>query len=271
MLKFATAGLPEGARSYEDGIPMLKSLGLDALEVEFVYGVRMKPDRAEDIGRMAINNGIALTCHGPYYINLNAKEDEKQEASIRRVENTIEAGRIMGARSVTFHAGFYLKQDPAAVQKRIRSVLGDIMERNQADGMPQVAPETTGKPTQYGELTELLHTVKGIPGMSVCVDFAHLHARSNGRYNSAKETEFVLEKMVQHLGEGALQNMHIHMAGIAYGPKGEKHHLNLKESDLAYEEILQVLRTWDVSGVVVCESPNLQEDAVLLRETWARL
>ena len=271
MLRFGTAGLPEGAKSYEHGFEMLKSMGLDGMEVEFVHGVRMKPDRAEEIGRLAVNNGLFLTCHGPYYINLNAVDPEKFEASIRRVENTIEAGRIMGARSVTFHAGFYLKQDPLQVQERIRGVLKEIMDRQQAPGTPQVAPETTGKPTQYGELNELLQTVQGIPGMSICIDFAHLHARSNGRYNSARETEFVLEKIVQYLGEGALQRMHIHMAGIAYGPKGEKHHLNLAEADLNVDAIFQVLRTWDVSGVVICESPNLQGDAMFLKETWMRL
>ena len=271
MLKFGTAGLPDGAKSYEHGFEMLRAMGLDGMEVEFVYGVRMNGERAEEIGHLAVQHGLTLTCHGPYYINLNAVEEEKHEASIRRVEQTIEAGRIMGAESVTFHAGFYLKQDPVAVQQRIRGVLADIMDRQQAAGTPQVAPETTGKPTQYGELTELLQTVKGISGMSVCIDFAHLHARSNGRYNSAKETEFVLEKVVQYLGEEALQRMHIHMAGIAYGPKGEKHHLNLGESDLNVDEIFQVLRTWDVSGVLICESPNLQEDAMVLKETWARL
>ena len=271
MLKFGTAGLPEGAKSYEHGFEMLKSMGLDGMEVEFVHGVRMKPDRAEEIGRLAVQSGLFLTCHGPYYVNLNAVDPEKFEASIRRVENTIEAGRIMGARSVTFHAGFYLKQDPLQVQERIRGVLKEIMDRQQAPGTPQVAPETTGKPTQYGELNELLQTVQGIPGMSICIDFAHLHARTNGRYNSARETEFVLEKVVQYLGEGALQRMHIHMAGIAYGPKGEKHHLNLAEADLNVDAIFQVLRTWDVSGVVICESPNLQADAMSLKETWMRL
>lgn len=270
MLKFGTAGIPNGAKSYEKGIELLRTRGLDALEVEFVYGVRMSDTRAREVGQLALENGITLTCHGPYYINLNAAEPEKLEASIRRVKQTIQAGRAMGAFSVTFHAGFYLKQDPKLVLAVIRQRLLEIMADEGGPGMPQVAPETTGKESQFGSLTELLQIAKGQENMSVCIDFAHLHARSVGRYNSAKETEFVLEKVVKALGEGTLSRMHFHMAGIAYGPKGEKHHLNLADSELNYPEILKVLKMWNVSGVVICESPNLQDDAFLLKETYSR-
>ncbi len=270
MLKFGTAGIPNGTKSYEKGIELLRSRGLDALEVEFVYGVRMSDTRAREVGQFALENGITLTCHGPYYINLNAMEPEKLEASIRRVKRTIQAGRAMGAFSVTFHAGFYLKQDPKQVLTVIRQRLLEIMADEGGPGMPQVAPETTGKESQFGSLTELLQIAKGQENMSVCVDFAHLHARSVGRYNSAKETEFVLEKVVKALGEGALSRMHFHIAGIAYGPKGELHHLDLTDSDLNYPEILKVLKMWNVSGVVICESPNLQDDACLLKETYSR-
>ncbi|PJB81315.1 MAG: hypothetical protein CO090_03390 [Acidobacteria bacterium CG_4_9_14_3_um_filter_49_7] len=270
MLKFGTAGIPNGTKSYEKGIELLRNRGLDALELEFVYGVRMSDSRAKEVGQLALEHGITLTCHGPYYINLNAAEPEKLEASIRHVKRTIQAGRVMGAFSVTFHAGFYLKQEPKQVLAVIRERLLEIMADEGGPGMPQVAPETTGKASQFGSLSELLQVVKGQENMSVCIDFAHLHARSIGRYNSAKETEFVLEKVVQALGEDALSHMHFHMAGIAYGPKGEKHHLNLADSGLNYSEILKVLKMWDVSGVAICESPNLQDDACLLKETYSR-
>ncbi|NOZ12289.1 MAG: TIM barrel protein [Acidobacteria bacterium] len=270
MLRFGTAGIPNGVKSYEKGFELLRERGLDSLEVEFVYGVRMPDSRAEEVGQLARKQGIVLTCHGPYYINLNAAEPEKLEASIRRVKRTIHAGRVLGAVSVTFHAGFYLKQDPEAVLAVIRQRISEIMADEKIPGTPQVAPETTGKPSQFGSLEELLQVVNGQENMSVCIDFAHLHARSIGRYNTGKETESVLRDVVRTLGEAALSRMHFHMAGIVYGPKGEKHHVNLAESDFNFPEILRVLKSWDVGGVVTCESPNLQDDACLLKETYSR-
>jgi deoxyribonuclease-4 len=65
--------------------------------------------------------------------------------------------------------------------------------------------------------------------------------------------------------------MHIHVSGIAYGPKGEIKHLNLKESDLQYAELLQALKDYEVQGLLICESPNVEEDALLLQSTYNAL
>jgi deoxyribonuclease-4 len=62
--------------------------------------------------------------------------------------------------------------------------------------------------------------------------------------------------------------MHIHLSGIHYGKKGEIKHLELRESDLRYKELLKALKTREVSGLIVCESPNLEEDALLLQQSY---
>jgi len=58
------------------------------------------------------------------------------------------------------------------------------------------------------------------------------------------------------------------VTGIAYGPKGEKHHLTLKESDLKYQELLKALKDFKVKGVVISESPNIEEDALLMQKVF---
>ncbi len=65
--------------------------------------------------------------------------------------------------------------------------------------------------------------------------------------------------------------MHIHVAGIQYGPKGERRHLNLAESDMNYGALLRALFDLKVSGVLICESPNLEEDALLMQEYYRSL
>ena len=101
-----------------------------------------------------------------------------------------------------------------------------------------------------------------------CVDFAHLHARSNGKNNSYKEFCSILESIEKKLGKKGLENMHIHLTGIAYGEKGEKHHLNLKESDLKYRELIKALKDFKVKGVAISESPNIEEDALLVQKIY---
>jgi len=70
------------------------------------------------------------------------------------------------------------------------------------------------------------------------------------------------------LGRQALDNMHIHVSGIAYGKSGEAKHLNLRESDFNYVEFIQALSDYNVKGLVINESPNLEEDALLLQQTY---
>jgi deoxyribonuclease-4 len=133
-----------------------------------------------------------------------------------------------------------------------------------------IRPEVMGKPSQFGDLEEILNLSVELERVAPCIDFAHYHART-GRYNSHDEFSAILSRIEERLGRAALDDMHIHVAGIAYGDKGERKHLDLEESDLAYVELMQALRDHDVKGVLVCESPNLEGDALLLQETYRGL
>jgi len=99
------------------------------------------------------------------------------------------------------------------------------------------------------------------------LDFAHQHART-GKFNTTKEFREILNYYEKKLGKEALKEMHIHLSGINYGEKGEKNHLILKESDMNYKDLLKVFKEYKLKGVVVCESPNLEEDALLLKKTY---
>jgi len=68
-----------------------------------------------------------------------------------------------------------------------------------------------------------------------------------------------------------LENVHFHLTGIAYGEKGEKHHLNLKESDLKYQELLKAFKDFKVKGVVISESPNIEEDSLMTKKIYEKI
>jgi deoxyribonuclease-4 len=92
-----------------------------------------------------------------------------------------------------------------------------------------------------------------------------------GANNSYQEFASILDQFEKGLGRTALDNMHIHCSGIKYGAKGEIKHLNLQESDLKYVELLRALKDYEVKGLLICESPNLEEDAMLMQETYRSL
>ena len=133
-----------------------------------------------------------------------------------------------------------------------------------------IRPEAAGKLSQFGSLEEILNLSTEIEGLAPCIDFAHWHARS-GRFNSYPEFTSILLQVKERMGGAALDDMHIHISGIAYSKKGEIKHLNLKESDFQYTELLKALNDYDASGIVICESPNLEEDALLLQATYKEI
>ncbi|RLI10829.1 hypothetical protein DRO33_05180, partial [Candidatus Bathyarchaeota archaeon] len=94
---------------------------------------------------------------------------------------------------------------------------------------------------------------------------------SGGAFNSYEEFSEILRKVREALGEEALKNIHIHISGIDYTDRGEREHLNLEESDLKWQELLQALHDAGADGTVISESPNIEGDAVLMKEFWERL
>jgi len=272
-LRFGTAGVPRSAKgtSTEDGIRRIRELGLDHLEMEWVRQVPKSAENARNIRAVAEELNVTLTAHGPYYINLNALEPEKMAASIKRVLDTARMGYLCGAKSVTFHAAFLMKMPPDRVYGIVRDKLKDIMDTLAKENVAiEVRPELAGKLSSWGSLEEIIHISKDIKGIKPTIDFAHQHARTNGGFNTYDEFCKMLEALKKGLGAKILDNMHIHVSGIKYSPKGELEHLNLKNSDFNWEEFIQALLDFDVGGYLVCESPNLEEDALMLQRAYKK-
>ena len=273
-LRFGTAGIPLSTdkRSTIDGIKRVRELGLDAMELEFVRGVNMKTELAKKVKYVAKKNDILLTAHAPYYINLNAAEKAKIEASKNRIVQSAERLYEAGGWSVVFHAGYYLKQPPESVYQRILEALKDIQRELMDRGIKVwIRPELTGKPTQFGDLKEIVKLSEELEMVLPTIDFAHAHARNKGKCNSTEEWCEMLAFMEDRLGREALDNMHIHMSGIEYTAKGEKKHLPLQESDMNWEDLLRVLKEFKVKGVVISESPNIEDDALLMKKKYEEI
>jgi deoxyribonuclease-4 len=269
-LLFGTAGVPFSADddSTLAGIERIKALGLDGQEIEFVQGVKMGLDMARKVRDKATALGVRMSVHAPYHINLNSEDPGKRLASQERLLKTARTGAACGATSAVFHAAFYGKDSAERTYEAVRSELRTVMSilRSERLGIT-LRVETMGKRAQFGSLDEVLSLCRDVEGLQPCLDFSHLYARE-GKVNSYPEFERVLTKVARKLGPRALKDAHIHIAGIHYGDRGEIKHLNLEETDFRYDEWLQALRDLGVEGMVVCESPNLEADAVMLKKLY---
>ena len=269
-LLFGTAGVPHSADgdSTVKGIERVAALGLDCLEIEAVRGVKLGEDTARQIKERAERHGIKLSLHAPYYINLLSPEEGKRLASQKYIITSVRVAGLCGARSVVFHAGYYRQLGPQEAYGLVKKALAEILsvlksERNTVT----LRIETMGRPKQFGTLEEVLFLCRDLEGLAPCLDFSHIHARE-GRVNSFPEFDRILRKLGRKLGPAALKDVHFHIAGVDYGRIGEIKHLDLKESNFRYDEWIEALKENTVSGTVICESPNLEADAMMLKKLY---
>lgn len=271
-LHFGTAGIPWVAKGTgtEGGIQKVRELWLDAMELEFVQSVNISRENAPKIKAAAEKNDVVLSCHAPYYINLNAVEPEKIEASRKRLTNAAAVAWLCGATNVAFHPAFYLGGDKEKVYGNVKKQLQMVVDELKSIGCGiMVRPETTGKKTQFGDLNEILKLCQELEQVMPCIDYAHMHARE-GKCNSYDEFSQILIAVEKTLGKEALKNMHIQIAGVNYNSSGERNHLNLAESDLNYADIVRSWKDFSIAGVVISESPNIEGDALMLKEAWEK-
>ena len=228
----------------------------------------MGSDTAKKIREEAKKLSIKLSVHAPYFINLNSAEQGKILASQERILSSARLARLLGASSVVIHLGFYGKLYPEQTYAKIKEGLKEVSSFLKSERNPVILrPETMGKKAQFGSLEEVLQLAREIDGVQPCVDFSHLHARS-GKMNTYLEFHRTLKKIEMKLGQRALQNMHIHISGSVYNDKGEMKHVNLEESDFRFDEWIQALHDFDVRGMVICESPIQETDALMLKNLY---
>jgi deoxyribonuclease-4 len=273
-LNFATCGIPLSTKKpgTAEGIKQVKELGLDAMELEFVRKINITKEKAPEINKTAKENNILLSCHAPYYINLNSKDKKIWHASISRIIQSAKIAYLCNAYSVCFHPAYYMKDNQKDAYNKVKEAINLILkELKKEDIEIWIRPETAGKLSQFGNINEVIDLSSEFENILPCIDWSHMHAYSNGGYNTINEFRGVLTLIEKKLGKNALNNVHFHCQGVTYSEKGEKYHVNLKESDMNYKDLVKIWKEFKLKGIIVCESPNVEKDALLLKEIYTKL
>ncbi len=257
-LKFGPGGF---GMPTDEAIPKLNKDGLSAAEIEFTYGVNISNDTAKRIGDLAKKFNVKLSIHAPYYINLNSEDKQKIFMSKKRILDSCERANYLGAEYVVFHPAFYLKKDKEEVYQIVKKEIIEMMEYiNKKNWKVKLAPETTGKESQFGSIDELIRLHKET-GCFFCIDFAHLKARNNGKVD--------YDKVFEKLKKTGINKLHCHFSGIEYTSKGEKRHI--KTSKENWNEILPLFKKFGISGTIINESPDNWSDSLQGLRIWDSL
>jgi deoxyribonuclease-4 len=254
------------------GVKQIGSLGLSALELGWVNSVRVNEATCLAIRQAGIEQDVSISVHAPYFINLNA-DDEEWPKSRKRLMDAAFYGHLAGATDIVFHPGTYFGKPPIEViPLAVDRLSGCAEELHSAGNLVTLRPETMGKSAMLGSLEDTLALSRSVQGVEPCLDFAHLHARAgNGSMNTLEEWLKVIDQYASELGENALKRLHIHLSGIEYSTKGERSHLKLQESDFNLSALFEALMNRKCAGRILCESPILEEDALFMKKLWEKI
>lgn len=250
------AGSP--AKSSIDGLKAVKEMGLGAMELSFTHGVRMGNETAKQIGAENEKTKLRLSIHAPYYINLCSDDPAKRNASKKRIIDTCERGHHMGAEKIIFHPAYYGKMDKEEVFEVVKEAvmeMRNVLKENAWD--VELAPETSGRLSQFGSLEETLRLAKEAK-TNFCVDIAHIYARNLGTVD--------YDVIFYALKKTGKKEIHFHFECIEFGPRGEKHHLVLAEKKPDFREFAAALLDQKQDAVIISESPITWQDSLKMKE-----
>ncbi len=266
-MRFGPAGYPPEGKNPEGSLKYTKEIGLDALEVEFVRGARISPERAKAVGEAAKALDIRLSCHAPYFVSFNSEEMETREKSIGWVMDTVRAAHSLGAYIIVIHAASYGKS-PGTALESVTAGLSKCKDMMDDEGIRDVilGVETMGKQGQFGTLKEISKIMDSLDGVRPVLDVAHVHARGVGCLKTKEDMEKMIDEFFPLCGDIA----HFHISCIKYGDKGEISHLPLSSKEPDMQLLADVLEDSKQECTFICESPLISADAVVFRDMFPK-
>lgn len=271
-IRFGPAGIPtqcEGPGTL-DGVRCCSKIGLDAMEIEFVQGVRMKEDAAGEIAKAAAELDIRLSSHAPYFVNLCSDDKTKLGNSKRHIIASAKITALAGGGITVFHPGFYQKLSPKEAFGAAKKALADIESDLEAMGIKiRLGAETVGKKSAFGGLEENIRLSQELSMVEPVIDFAHLHARGDFRIRGEDDYRAIFRRLENELGS-YVQRFHCHFSEINYSDKGELNHFPLgTNNEPPFRPFVKMLAESGYRGTVICETPRLDIDALAMKKEYA--
>ena len=262
MIRIGIAGIPHSAKGKgtEAGIERLRALGLEAMELQFGRNVYMTVEAAAASAIVAKKEGVSLSVHAPYYVNLTSKSEATREKSKDWIVKSARVASALGASVVTIHAA--------------REVLTDVVVESFRDTVKALKKEhisvplgleTMGDEGEFGSLDEVLEVVRKVPGTTVVIDVAHIYARTDGGLKTLADFEEIFDR-VDKVKKGGY---HIHFSGIEHKNSREVRHLPLGEGGPDMDLFARALTRESGMPRSSVNRRLLEEDALKLQNAFA--
>ena len=254
-LRFGPARIPS-RESPEEAVAILLERGYSACEIDFEGKFWMDYPWAERLGELARDAGIALSVHAPIagFVG-HAERGKKLNMAIGMLDHSAGIAVAAGAELVVFHPGFLLGREREQALDDVVEQADELRERleKKGRGVP-FGVEVMGRVNELGTIDDVLALASRLDWVRPVLDFAHMHATSDGAFTEVDAFAEVLDRADTVLEPGA--PFHIHFSDIAYANRNETKHLSYGEGTLRADPLAEALSGVDRPATVISESPD---------------
>jgi deoxyribonuclease IV len=254
-IRFGPARVPS-RESPEEAIALLQERGYTACEIDFEGRFWMDYPWAERFGELARDAGLVLSVHAPIagFVG-HAERGKKLNMAIGMLDHSAGIAVACGAELVVFHPGFLLEREREKALDDVVEQAVELRERleKKGRGVP-FGVEVMGRVRELGTIDDVLVIAERVPWIRPVLDFAHMHATSDGAFTEVEAFASVLSRADGLLEPGA--PFHIHFSDIAYANRNETKHLAYGEGTLRAEPLGEALAGLDRPATVISESPD---------------
>ena len=255
-VRFGPSGLPRKDEP-EAALDELVAAGYDACEVGFAGGFWMDYEWADRLGEGARARDVALSIHAPLAGFMGHLDDgKKYRMALGMLDHTAGLAGACGAQVIVFHPGFLLGRERADALDAVVRQLGLLGERLAAKDRLRVAfgVEVMGRVRELGSVEDVLEIARRVPFVRPVLDFAHMHATSDGAFTDVESFAAVLEAADEVLEPGA--PFHVHFSDIAFANRNETKHLPYGEGTLRVDPLGVALARFERPATVISEAPD---------------
>src|SRR3989440_2101764 len=267
-LHYGPARVPS-QESPEAAIELLQERGFTACEVDFEAKFWMDYEWAERFGELARDADIVLSVHAPIAGFMgHAERGKKLNMAVGMLDHSAGIAKACGAELVVFHPGFLLGREREAAIDSVVEQLGELRRRlEQKDRAVPFGVEIMGRVRELGTAEDVFAISSRCGWVRPVVDFAHLHAVTDGGFTETEAFAAALAAADQVLPDGA--PFHIHFSDIAYANRNETRHLRYGEGTLRAEPLRDALARFDRPATVITESPDEASHQAIREELYA--
>jgi deoxyribonuclease-4 len=254
-IRYGPGGLPE-APTFEESFAALASLGYRACEFGFVSGFWLDYETAPLLGEAAVAADVALSVHAPLAAFMgHVDRGKKFKMALGMLDHTAGLAKACGAQLIVFHPGFLLGRERERAVADVVDQLGDLRDRLEAkDRLVPFGVEVMGRVRDLGTVEDVLAIAAAVDFVRPVLDFAHMHATSDGAFLDADTFAVPLAGADAVLESGA--PFHIHFSDIQYANRNETKHLPYGEGTLRAEPLREALEQFERPATVISESPD---------------